>query len=147
MEAREISETELIPITADFSEGDRVWLETSPGHVFFGTIRESNPDRMRIMMDFNNEVVFTDTTSPTLERSLENMGKIIDTPKLTKGDILSRINRKDGKTVREYAEVVEIIPFEKISLKFFDEIDEYPLEYHSYRTSLEERLIRWELEG
>lgn len=146
METREVSETDLITVTADFAEGDRIWMETTPGHVFFGTIRESSPEKMRIMMDFNNEIVLTDDSPVSLEQSLKSMGKVIDTPKLQKGDLLSRINRKEGKTVREYAEVVEIIPFEKISLKFFDGIDDYPLEYHSYRTSLEERLIRWELE-
>lgn len=145
----EVNVTDTTVIPEDFSAGDRVWIETEPGKVFFGTILESSNEQMRIRMDFNQIATITEDSLPfPLSEFRKRMGKVIDVPKLEVGGILSRLGKTpDGKRVREYAEVTEHNKFQKISLRFLEDPDDFPISYYGGRTSLEEQLRHWELEA
>lgn len=145
----EVNVTDTTVIPEDFSAGDRVWIETEPGKVLFGTILESSNEQMRIRMDFNQIATITEDSLPfPLSEFRKRMGKVIDVPKLEVGGILSRLGKTpDGKRVREYAEVTEHNKFQKISLRFLEDPDDFPISYYGGRTSLEEQLRHWELEA
>lgn len=138
---------EVIAVVEDFEPGDRVWMEPSFRHVFFGTVLHSQPGKMVIIMDSGVKSEITANSEIPLGEFLKQMGKVLDFNQIEVGTVLSRINRVKGVHFREYAEVVEFLPGRKISLKFLNGLDTDPAETYGTQRLLEEQFIHWEIEG
>lgn len=146
---QEINEADTTVIPADFDAGDKLYIQTPTGNILLGTVMESREDRMTLKKGNGDVVVFSNSSSPSLDYVLKKVGRYLDVNNLYEQDIISRISRDgSGKAFREYAEVVATYADTDIKIRFINGATPGKIQTYSvdpYGT-LEEKMISWEVE-
>lgn len=154
-----LKDVDVTGVSTDFEPGDYVYFKSASGMIFFGHIVQSSPAEIIFKTVHGNIHMFNKYSDMSLAEALKRMGKPLDVNNVYEGDIISTIVQTvSGSFKREYAEISQTIGDTALGIKFllrkepsgafeYDGSREEYIYATDANSTLEEKMIRWELEG
>lgn len=137
-----IENIEVPSVLEDFERGDRVyWQRYSVIH--FGIVSSVSAGIIVVQFDDSTYGSFTEREITTWNSREQNFGKPLDLSLIEEGSIISQMT--GGK--RFYAEVLSYIPKVELSYILKGSKVVIVVKEEEYGSSIEEKMMDWELEG
>lgn len=137
-----IENIEVPSVLEDFERGDRVyWQRYSVIH--FGIVSSVSAGIIVVQFDDSTYGSFTEREITTWNSREQNFGKPLDLSLIEEGSIISQMTGRK----RFYAEVLSYIPKVELSYILKGSKVVIVVKEEEYGSSIEEKMMDWELEG